>query len=282
MILYYQLSGFELFYTHGELSKMSLFNELESVVEVNQIPRKAEKELVRINHELKKNNFCFIDSEMCSSLLKSKDVDALSDWKIFQDSWHDLVLDDYMADSGKYRKRRYATLSALPSSEQWKKEPEQPHYQGRDYNNLNGGIERHYEPIHHHILHGNTMNSVIKLGCELFNQQISGQAWHIEVHQFRIEASSEEKGKPTPEGVHRDGVDFVMMMMVERHNVINGETTIYDLDKKHITNFTLKKPGDIAILNDHYVYHGVSSIVQDVITEEAYRDVLVATFRRKN
>lgn len=211
-----------MFLTYMEWLKMKILKKLDTKPQVTLIAHKVEKEQAIIDDELKKNNFCFINNELFFKLLQNKNVNALSDWNIFQDSWNDLVIDPYMADNGRYRKRRYATLSVLPSSDQWKKEPEQPHYQGRDYNNLNGGIERHYAPIHPHILHGNTMNNFIKLGCKLFNQQIPQQAWHIEAHRFRIETSNKQKGKPTPEGVHRDGVDFVMM--IERHNVINGET----------------------------------------------------------
>ncbi len=260
---------------------MNRLNELEIIPTFIPTHRRMEEEQIKIGDKLKKSHYCFIDSETFSELLKSKEADAFRNWNAFTDSWHDLARDGYMADNGKYRKRRYATLSILPGSKQWRKEPEQPHYQSRDYNNLNGGVERHYEPIHTHILYGNTMNNVIKFGCELFDQQIPGQTWHIEVHQFRIEAMGKEEGKPTPEGVHRDGVDYVMMMMLKRHNIINGETTIYDLDKTPITSFTLKNPGDVAILNDHHVLHGVSAIMQDAIDEEAYRDVLVITFRRK-
>ena len=38
-----------------------------------------------------------------------------------------------------------------------------------------------------------------------------------------------EAGQPTPEGMHRDGVDWVLVLMVRRENIKSGETTIYDL-----------------------------------------------------
>src|SRR3546814_11057592 len=51
--------------------------------------------------------------------------------------------------------------------------------------------------------------------------------WHVEVHQFRIEAALAEAGQPTPEGVHRDGVDYVMVLLVRRENIASGTTTIH-------------------------------------------------------
>ena len=103
--------------------------------------------------------------------------------------------------------------------------------------------------------------------------------WHIELHQFRIEARDGQQGNPTPEGVHRDGVDFVMVVMIKRVNISSGATTIYNLDNQLVGEFTLLNAFDMAIVNDHKVYHGVTPITQLVDGEEAYRDVLVITFR---
>ncbi len=37
---------------------------------------------------------------------------SLSDWASFAASWDDLGLDTYMADGGRYRKRRHTAFSA--------------------------------------------------------------------------------------------------------------------------------------------------------------------------
>jgi hypothetical protein len=68
------------------------------------------------------------------------------------------------------------------------------------------------------------------------------QAWHVELHQFRIEAHAGQIGQPTPEGLHRDGVDWVLVMLVNRKNVERGVTTIYGLDHSHLGDFTLTDP----------------------------------------
>src|SRR3954466_10948970 len=72
-------------------------------------------------------------------------VGALSDWPAFAASWSDLALDRYMADGGRYRRRRHATF--LASEVGVVRVPHQPHFQSRDYNPLNGGTERWFEPI---------------------------------------------------------------------------------------------------------------------------------------
>jgi hypothetical protein len=41
----------------------------------------------------------------------------------------------------------------------------------------------------------------------------SSAPWYVEAHQFRID-TTDGIGRPTPEGAHRDGVDFVAVLLV--------------------------------------------------------------------
>ena len=106
-------------------------------------------------------------------------------------------------------------------------------------------------------------------------------SWHIEMHQFRVEARAGEAGQPTPEGMHRDGVDWVLVMLVRRQNVASGETTIFDLSKKPLGSFTLAEPMETALVDDSRVYHGVTAIEPIDAGAPAFRDVLVVTFRHE-
>jgi hypothetical protein len=101
------------------------------------------------------------------------------------------------------------------------------------------------------------------------------------LHQFRIEAQPGQEGRPTPEGMHRDGVDWVLVLMVRRENVESGETTIYDLARHPLGSFTLTEPLDAAWVDDSRVYHGVTPVRPLDPARPAYRDVLVLTFRRE-
>lgn len=128
------------------------------------------------------------------------------------------------------------------------------------------------------------MHSLLSLGCDIFGRLAPYSGWHIETHQFRIEvneADGEGVGRPTPEGIHRDGVTFVLMAMVGRSNAIGGESTIFNLEKEPLEKFTLTDPLDLALVNDERVYHGVSPIEQLDSGQPASRDVLVITYRHK-
>ena len=106
-------------------------------------------------------------------------------------------------------------------------------------------------------------------------------AWHVEIHQFRIEARTGREGRPTPEGMHRDGVDWVLVLLVSRVNIASGETSIGDFAKRPLGSFTLTDPLDAAITDDNRVYHGVTPVTPLDPARPGHRDVLVATFRRE-
>jgi hypothetical protein len=202
----------------------------------------------------------------------------LGDWPRFADSWDDLAVDPYMADGGRYRRRRHAVFG-IGAAGPVVRQPHQPHYQSVDYNPLNGGIARWFEPIEQAIAGGQTLRTILAFCRSLFEgmtARVSG--WRVEVHQFRIEARQGEAGLPTPEGLHRDGVDYVLVLLVRRCNIERGTTMIYGKSGDCLGSFTLAEPFDAAIVNDNRVFHGVTPVVAMEPAAPAHRDVLVVTF----
>lgn len=203
-----------------------------------------------------------------------------SDWERFADSWHHLEVDTYMGDGGRYRRRRYAVY--VVDRDGVRRLPHQPHYQTLDYNPLNGGIARWYEPIAAEVGEGPSMRAILGFCGSFFGSLAPGTAsWRAEVHQFRIEARAGVEGLPTPEGLHRDGVDFVLVLLVHRRNIASGTTSIHATDGRRLGEFTLTDPFDAALLDDRRVAHGVTAVQPLVAGQPAYRDVLVATFVRR-
>lgn len=206
---------------------------------------------------------------------------ALPDWDAFAASWDRLVLDTHLPEGHRYRRRRHATLSAAAGARVARREAHAPHYQAREYNRLVGGIERWFEPVEDAILEGATFQRIVGFCLELFAPLQPQAAWHIECHQFRIEARPDAEGLPTPEGVHRDGVDYVLVMLVRRENIASGTTTVHALDDRQLGSFTLADPLDAALVDDARVKHGVTAVTPVDPGRPAYRDVLVVTLRRK-
>src|SRR6185295_1892601 len=86
---------------------------------------------------------------------------TLADWPAFAGSWNDLQVDTYMADGGRYRRRRFGVWSAQRQSA-IARGKHQPHYQSVDYNTLNGGIERWFEPIRPEIATGESFKTILE------------------------------------------------------------------------------------------------------------------------
>ena len=103
--------------------------------------------------------------------------------------------------------------------------------------------------------------------------------WFIEAHQFRID-TAQGIGRPTPEGAHRDGVDFVAVILVNRQGVKGGETRVFDAHGTSGVRFTLTEPWSVLLLDDARVIHETTPIQPDAQNGIAgVRDTLVITYR---
>jgi hypothetical protein len=229
---------------------------------------------------LARDHFLFLRASRMRELLAG--AGPWEGFDSFAASWDDLEVDGYMSDRGRYRRRRHAVFQS-DAQGALQLLPQRPHYQAVDYNRLNGGVERWYAPLAGPIAHGSILRTILAFCASIFvNPSRTDLRWTIEVHQFRIEASATTPGLPTPEGVHRDGVDHVLVLMVKRVNIACGTTTIRSIDDLLLDSFTLTDPLDAALLDDRVVYHGVTPVEPLDPALPAYRDVLVVTFRGFN
>ncbi|WP_290001038.1 2OG-Fe dioxygenase family protein [Faucicola atlantae] len=228
-----------------------------------------------IKENLLKKGFIFVESNIFRKLFDEKVAMTPQVILAFCESWNNLVTDNYMSDNGNYRKRKHATF--MIKDRVCNKNAYIPHYQTIDHNTLNGGIERYFTEIDE-IIANPIFNGLLAFAYTAFDGS-KNKNWFMEAHQFRIESNQTMRGKPTPEGIHRDGVDFVLMAMVKRQNMQGGVTTIYDLEQNKLNSFELDKFLDIALVDDHRVFHGVSEITPSNNDMLAYRDVLVITFK---
>jgi hypothetical protein len=98
----------------------------------------------------------------------------------------------------------------------------------------------------------------------------------VEAHQFRIDTAS-GIGRPTPEGAHRDGVDFVAVILVDRVSIKGGETRVFEANGPDGKRFTMLEPWTMLLLDDASVIHESTPIQPD--GENGHRDTLVLTWR---
>lgn len=208
------------------------------------------------------------------------DLEDQIEFEGFASSWEELGPDLYMADGGRYRRRRYAAFAL--STDHIRRLTHRPHFQSRDYNRLNGDIQRWFEPVADEIATSRIIRT-LATGLTAVFTSLEGQGrdqnWLCELHQIRIEAANDVPGLPTPEGLHRDGVDWVLVMLVRRHNVKAGTTQIRD-ERGGGGDFTLREPGEAVLLNDRRIRHGVTPITPLDPRQSAFRDVLVMTWKK--
>lgn len=240
------------------------------------MPSDSVPDTTRLHELLQRDGYAFVDGAAMRRMLEASAT--LDDWAGFAASWDDLGPDDYLAVSGRQRRRRHAVFS-MAAVGPARREPHQPHYQNRAYNPLQGGIERWFEPILPET-DGAALRCILGFGRDTFGALAPAtRRWRVEVHQFRIEARADQAGEPTPEGVHRDGVDYVLVLMIERANIESGTTTIHRPDGALLGSFTLAQPFDAALVDDHRVCHGVTPVRPHDTSRPAHRDVLVVTWR---
>jgi hypothetical protein len=214
------------------------------------------------------------------------DLNALSG------SWAALPPDEYLRDGGHYRSRRHSCfvqeLTRLEGP-QGNSTPGTPgiqgtlrqvdhraHWQPTTYNALHGGIERWFEPVEPGIAKASAWLSVITSLGRLFHRAHGVDRWYIEAHQFRIDTAN-GIGRPTPEGAHRDGVDFVAVILVNRQHVRGGETRVFDARGTSGQRFTMTDPWSALLMDDAKVIHETTPIQPD--GGVGVRDTLVLTYR---
>ena len=145
-------------------------------------------------------------------------------------SWNDLPADAYLRDGGRYRRRRHSCCVVDAGNVQ----PvlHRAHWQPLKYNALHGGLERWFEPVTPQVATASAWLALLRGLSALCSEVRGAQPWFVEAHQFRID-TTDGIGRPTPEGAHRDGVDFVAVLLVDRVGVKGGETRVFDAAGPH-------------------------------------------------
>jgi hypothetical protein len=189
-------------------------------------------------------------------------------------SWDDLPPDAHLRDGGRYRRRRHASFVVEGAAIELV--PQRAHWQPIEYNALHGGLERWFEPIAAEVLAAPAWNGMLRAFAGLASQVKGAQPWFVEAHQFRID-TTDGIGRPTPEGAHRDGVDFVAVVLVGREGIKGGETRVFAADRPEGMRFTMLVPWTTLVLDDARVIHESTPI--QPLEGYGHRDTLVLTYR---
>jgi len=191
-------------------------------------------------------------------------------------AWNRLPPDAYLKDGGRYRRRRHGSFVA--SGDGLTQVAHRAHWQPVSYNALHGGLERWFEPLETGLVADPAWTRLLVALAAACSRRKGVQPWYVEAHQFRID-TTDGIGRPTPEGAHRDGVDFVAVILAARKGVKGGETRVFEADGPSGLRFTLTQPWTTLLLDDERVIHETTPI--QPAAPGGHRDTLVLTFRAR-
>ena len=190
--------------------------------------------------------------------------------------WDRLPADEYLRDGGRYRSRRHSCF--VVDGEQVHQVPHRAHWQSLEYNALHGGMRRMFAPIEPATVASPAWTPLLR-GLGRWCSALRGpRPWNVEAHQFRID-TADGIGRPTAEGAHRDGVDYVAVILVGRHAIKGGETRVFQAEGPDGQRFTLLEPWSMLFLDDARMIHESTPIQPASPDAPGHRDTLVLTFR---
>jgi len=199
---------------------------------------------------------------------------GLEQFDALSPAWEGLPLDGYLKDGGSYRRRRHSCFVIQDGD--LSLAPHRAHWQSEEYNALHGGMHRWFEPLQEATLASKPWAPLLLALGRTASALRGERTWFVEAHQFRID-TADGIGRPTPEGAHRDGVDLVAVLLVDRRGARGGETRVFAASGPDGQRFTLTRPWTLMLLDDARVIHESTPIQPE--SDYGHRDTLVLTYR---
>lgn len=202
--------------------------------------------------------------------------DLRQDWLSLSIDYADLPVDEYLPNNGKYRFRRYGRYYFAPDTDDLLRLPHEDYFQDTDINKVTGGIVRKFAPLLDTTFDNEFLKELIRFDFRHLPvaEETKTDAWDVHVHLIRVTANTGIDGHPTPEGIHKDGAEFVTVHLAELVNADGGEASIYDNDKNFLTTFRLNQIMDFYVFNDDMLWHEANPITPKDEKHQAIRSIL--------
>lgn len=188
-------------------------------------------------------------------------------------SYDNCPVDEYMGNGTRYKRFSQYRMHFEPG-EGWQFEllPHRDYTTYTKYNSVAGGIRRSYLPIEADF------TPLIRIGAERIPLDTT-EDWQINVHQNRTRATGDKDGPLTPEGVHHDGHEFVMIAILRRNNVGGGTTRLWQPGAESPFWTGTLQPGQAVLLDDRALQHDVTDVTS-ADGGPGHRDIVIVAFSR--
>ena len=149
-------------------------------------------------------------------------------------------------------------------------------YQTKKINRYVGGKLRIYKSIDKLVI-----DEIILLFKKEFQSNLKFKSYELGIHQIRIISSKDIVGYPVPEGWHKDGFDFVILLNINTKNIIGGISRIREKLNDNYDHFSkLLKSGEYIFINDKKYFHYADPINVKNINKKGTRDIFVLTIKK--
>jgi hypothetical protein len=164
-----------------------------------------------------------------------------------------MPVDPYV--KGKYRSRRLSRFAV--NGNELVKLPHGYLFQSKRYNPVAGDIKREFAELDSRLI---ALDNFKQMVFAFFDSCKIHPEAEIGIHQIRTSCSPHNFGNPAPEGIHRDGTDFIGIFSVDRTNIVGGETHLYLAKKEQPVFNKVLQPGELLLVNDHEFFHFTTPI----------------------
>jgi len=199
------------------------------------------------------------------------------EWKV-KESWNNLQRDRYLQQAS-YRERRYSRFTMNLTALELNFESS-IYVQAEEYNSLFGGVSRIFAPVElDHIFYHFIKPLTFYDRTFFANRGLLGpNDVSVGIHQIRTIATTQIDGQVTPEGLHKDGHKLFAIHLIDRKNIIGGNTNIYDNQLQLRSTMTLANYLDSLFVEDSKIYHEVTAVAVEHPYQRGHRDVLIIEF----
>jgi hypothetical protein len=205
--------------------------------------------------------------------------DRFADFATF---WENMPLDKYMKDGGTYRRRRFGCWTLNSETGRLTPGTHSPFLQSAEINAFAGGVTRLFDPLEPGFRDHPLLHALVGWFFNLLPGKHEACEWGVDAHPIRITARMGEAGNPTPEGVHRDGHDFVALIFIRRSlEAEGGVSSIYDLERKNLFTHALRQPLEAILVDDRRVLHSASLLQAGGAARTVSRDMLFLNYNAK-
>jgi len=134
-------------------------------------------------------------------------------------------------------------------------------------------LPRVFQTIEPGVMENVFLKNFIRFIAKTVHAMTGCQTLRITAHQMRQITVKGQISTNAPEGVHQDGVDYVVpALVIARENISGGESLIYDKRKRVIYERTLT-PGEALLHSERDFYHNVGPIRAVDDRQPSYRDI---------